>query len=176
MSFVNRIWSTNCRGKLGFLVKPFSCGLLLFVCKCSYDPFQGQLPSIRFVLKCCYTLALHLLPANIQLLQTTLDQQQSQTFVDYMYEIMLPIAAVPDRKASAGGNTGQALVIGQSCGKRIRVFSINSTSVTSARYSAAASRITALRRGGSSTLSISRYGSREQPVTSLTRRLLTATQ
>lgn len=53
------------------------------------------------------------LPANIQLLQTTLDQQQSQTFVDYMYEIMLTIAAVPDRKASAGGNTGQALVIGQ---------------------------------------------------------------
>lgn len=52
-------------------------------------------------------------PANIQLLQTTLDQQQSQTFVDYMYEIMLTIAAVPDRKASAGGNTGQALVIGQ---------------------------------------------------------------
>lgn len=46
-------------------------------------------------------------------MQTTLDQQQSQTFVDYMYEIMLTIAAVPDRKASAGGNTGQALVIGQ---------------------------------------------------------------
>lgn len=53
------------------------------------------------------------MPANIQLLQTTLDQQQSQTFVDYIYERMLTIAAVPDRKASAGGNTGQALVIGQ---------------------------------------------------------------
>lgn len=53
------------------------------------------------------------MPANIQLLQTTLDQQQSQTFVDYIYERMLTIAAVPDCKASAGGNTGQALVIGQ---------------------------------------------------------------
>ena len=53
------------------------------------------------------------LPASIQILTTTLDQQQSQTFVDYLYERMLTIAAVPDRKASAGGNTGQALVIGQ---------------------------------------------------------------
>ncbi len=51
--------------------------------------------------------------ANIQILTTNLDQQQSQTFVDYQYQMMLTIAAVPDRKASAGGNTGQALVIGQ---------------------------------------------------------------
>lgn len=52
-------------------------------------------------------------PASIQVLTTDLDQQQSQTFVDYEYQTMLTIAAVPDRKASAGGNTGQALVIGQ---------------------------------------------------------------
>ncbi len=52
-------------------------------------------------------------PASIQVLSTDLDQQQSQTFVDYEYQTMLTIAAVPDRKASAGGNTGQALVIGQ---------------------------------------------------------------
>lgn len=51
--------------------------------------------------------------ANIQILTTNLDQQQSQTFVDYVYQMVLTIAAVPDRKASAGGNTGQALVIGQ---------------------------------------------------------------
>jgi hypothetical protein len=53
------------------------------------------------------------LPASIQILTTNLDQTQSQTFVDYLYERMLTIAAVPDRNASAGGNTGQALVIGQ---------------------------------------------------------------
>ena len=51
--------------------------------------------------------------ANIQILETHLDQQQSQTYVDYVYQMVLTIAAVPDRKASAGGNTGQALVIGQ---------------------------------------------------------------
>lgn len=51
--------------------------------------------------------------ANIQILTTNLDQQQSQTYVDYVYQMVLTIAAVPDRKASAGGNTGQALVIGQ---------------------------------------------------------------
>lgn len=53
------------------------------------------------------------MPANIQLLQTTLDQQQSQTQVDNTYQMMLTIAAVPDRRASAGGNTGQALIIGE---------------------------------------------------------------
>ncbi|MBE6890017.1 MAG: phage portal protein [Ruminococcaceae bacterium] len=51
--------------------------------------------------------------ASIQILTTNLDQQQSQTYVDYLYQMVLTIAAVPDRKASAGGNTGQALVIGQ---------------------------------------------------------------
>lgn len=53
------------------------------------------------------------LPASIQLLQNTLDQSQSQVYVDDLYQKMLQIAAVPDRKASAGGNTGQALIIGE---------------------------------------------------------------
>lgn len=53
------------------------------------------------------------MPANIQMLTATLDQQQVQTLVDYTYQMMLTIAAVPDRKASAGGNTGQALIVGQ---------------------------------------------------------------
>lgn len=52
-------------------------------------------------------------PANIQMLNAVLDQQQVQTLVDYTYQMMLTIAAVPDRKASAGGNTGQALIVGQ---------------------------------------------------------------
>lgn len=53
------------------------------------------------------------MPANIQMLQNTLDQSQSQTYADDLYQKMLQIAAVPDRKASAGGNTGQALIIGE---------------------------------------------------------------
>lgn len=53
------------------------------------------------------------MPANIQMLNAVLDQQQVQTLVDYTYQMMLTIAAVPDRKASAGGNTGQALIVGQ---------------------------------------------------------------
>ena len=53
------------------------------------------------------------MPASIQMLTTTLDQQQTQTFADDLYQMMLTIAAVPDRKASAGGNTGQALIIGE---------------------------------------------------------------
>lgn len=52
-------------------------------------------------------------PANIQMLNSTLDQTQTQTFADDLYQKMLQIAAVPDRKASAGGNTGQALIIGE---------------------------------------------------------------
>lgn len=53
------------------------------------------------------------LPADVQLMTAELDQQQTQTLVDYMYQTALIIAGVPDRKASAGGNTGQALIIGQ---------------------------------------------------------------
>lgn len=53
------------------------------------------------------------MPASIQMLQNTLDQSQSQVYADDLYQKMLQIAAVPDRKASAGGNTGQALIIGE---------------------------------------------------------------
>ena len=53
------------------------------------------------------------MPASIQMLQNILDQTQSQVFADDLYQKMLQIAAVPDRKASAGGNTGQALIIGE---------------------------------------------------------------
>ena len=53
------------------------------------------------------------MPASIQMLTATLDQDQTQTFADDLYQMMLTIAAVPDRKASAGGNTGQALIIGE---------------------------------------------------------------
>ena len=53
------------------------------------------------------------MPASIQMLQNVLDQTQTQTYADDLYQKMLQIAAVPDRKASAGGNTGQALIIGE---------------------------------------------------------------
>lgn len=53
------------------------------------------------------------MPASIQMLSSELNQTESQTYIDDLYQTMLTIAAVPDRKASAGGNTGQALIIGE---------------------------------------------------------------
>ena len=53
------------------------------------------------------------LPADAQIMESSLDQQQSQTFVDNLYQSVLTIVGIPDREASAGGNTGQALIIGQ---------------------------------------------------------------
>lgn len=52
-------------------------------------------------------------PADAQIMESALDQQQSQTYVDNLYQSILTIVGVPDREASAGGNTGQALIIGQ---------------------------------------------------------------
>lgn len=51
--------------------------------------------------------------AMIQIISESLDQTQTQTLVEDLYQRLLTIAGVPDRKASAGGNTGQALVIGE---------------------------------------------------------------
>lgn len=51
--------------------------------------------------------------ANVEFMTQELDQSQSQTFVDYIYQTILTITGVPDRRSSAGGNTGQALTIGQ---------------------------------------------------------------
>ncbi|MDO4945688.1 MAG: phage portal protein [Ruminococcus sp.] len=51
--------------------------------------------------------------ANIKTVETKLDTTQTQTAKDDLYDRMLTIACVPDRRASAGGNTGQALIIGE---------------------------------------------------------------
>lgn len=51
--------------------------------------------------------------ANIKILSEQLDQSQTQITKEDIYQTMLVIAGVPDRQASAGGNTGQALIIGQ---------------------------------------------------------------
>lgn len=52
-------------------------------------------------------------PAKVTYLVQQLDQTQTQALVDDLYESILTKAGVPDRNASAGGNTGQALFIGQ---------------------------------------------------------------
>lgn len=49
------------------------------------------------------------LPANVEYITETLNQSETQTLVDYMYDCILQIAGVPDRKVSTGGNTGQAI-------------------------------------------------------------------
>lgn len=51
------------------------------------------------------------LQANIQIMSETLDQQQTATYKENIYQSMLTIAAVPDRRESTGGNTGQALIL-----------------------------------------------------------------
>jgi SPP1 family phage portal protein len=52
-------------------------------------------------------------PANIQVITNVLSQTETQATKDDIYQKMLTIASVPDRRASAGGNTGQALIIGE---------------------------------------------------------------
>jgi len=51
--------------------------------------------------------------ASIKNIETKLDISQTQVAKDDLYDRMLTIASVPDRRASAGGNTGQALIIGE---------------------------------------------------------------
>ena len=50
-------------------------------------------------------------PASIEYLTATLDQAQTQTLIDYLYEQILQIAGVPGREQSTGGNTGQAIML-----------------------------------------------------------------
>ena len=50
-------------------------------------------------------------PASVQYLTATLDQTQTQTLIDYLYEQILQIAGVPGREQSTGGNTGQAIML-----------------------------------------------------------------
>lgn len=52
------------------------------------------------------------LPVSVQYLTASLDQQQTQAFVDYLYEQILQISATPSRAQASGGNTGQAIVLG----------------------------------------------------------------
>jgi hypothetical protein len=40
-----------------------------------------------------------------------LDQAQTQTLIDYIYEQILQISGVPGREQSTGGNTGQAVLL-----------------------------------------------------------------
>jgi SPP1 family phage portal protein len=49
--------------------------------------------------------------ASVEYLTATLDQSQTQTLIDYLYEQILQIAGVPGREQSTGGNTGQAVLL-----------------------------------------------------------------
>lgn len=50
-------------------------------------------------------------PASVQYLTAALDQAQTQTLLDDMYDKVLQIAGVPGREQSTGGNTGQAIML-----------------------------------------------------------------
>jgi hypothetical protein len=47
--------------------------------------------------------------ATVQYINQPLNQTETQTFVDYLYDCVLQIAGVPSRKTATGGNTGQAI-------------------------------------------------------------------
>ena len=49
--------------------------------------------------------------ATVQILTSALNQAETQTFIDSLYQTMLQIAGVPDRHSSTGGNTGQAIML-----------------------------------------------------------------
>ena len=49
--------------------------------------------------------------ANVEYLTATLNQSETQTLIDYLYEQILQIAGVPGREQSTGGNTGQAILL-----------------------------------------------------------------
>lgn len=49
--------------------------------------------------------------ATIKVMSESLDQQQTSTLKENLYQSMLTIASVPDRRESTGGNTGQALIL-----------------------------------------------------------------
>ena len=50
-------------------------------------------------------------PASVQYLTAALDQAQTQTLLDDLYDKVLQIAGVPGREQSTGGNTGQAIML-----------------------------------------------------------------
>lgn len=49
--------------------------------------------------------------AKIEYITSTLNQSETQTLVDYIYEQILQISGVPSREQSSGGNTGQAIML-----------------------------------------------------------------
>lgn len=83
---------------------------IIWFSNCDIDEEQFKLLGSMGAIK---TKSEQGVPANITILNQALDQMQTQKVVDYMYQTILTITGVPDRNASAGGNTGQALVIGQ---------------------------------------------------------------
>ena len=52
-------------------------------------------------------------PARLYYVSTDLNQDQTQTSIDDIYTSILTICCVPDRNASAGGNTGAALQVAE---------------------------------------------------------------
>lgn len=53
------------------------------------------------------------LPADVKMVGSKLDEQGSQIQVEHLYQRALTISGTPDRNASAGGNTGTSMEIGQ---------------------------------------------------------------
>lgn len=90
-------------------VEQFVQSFIKFInCDIDEDTFKAmkELGAIKVQSNGQYT-------ADVDIITSELNQDQTQTLVEDMYNKVLAIAGVPDRRASAGGNTGQALIIGQ---------------------------------------------------------------
>lgn len=51
--------------------------------------------------------------ATVEILTAELNQMHTQAVTDYIYQTILTITGVPDRRASSGGDTGEATSLGQ---------------------------------------------------------------
>lgn len=51
------------------------------------------------------------MPADVGSVANELDQQQTQTYKDDLYDNMLVVEGMPDRQENSGGDTGQAVVL-----------------------------------------------------------------
>lgn len=90
-------------------IEQFVQSLVKFI-NCDIDEKEFKELSKLGAIKVTSTQGLN---ADVEIMTEELNQDQTQTYVDYLYQTILTITGVPDRRSSAGGNTGQALTIGQ---------------------------------------------------------------
>lgn len=99
---INKMQSDRMNG-----VEQFVQSFIKFInCEISEDDFKEMRQSGAFKVKTNGNNN-----ANVEIMSDELDQQQTQTAKDDLYENMLIIEGMPDRQENSGGDTGQAVVM-----------------------------------------------------------------